>query len=74
MSENMREVKRLIVASTRGVRQGYAGTVEVCCVNCGIWKALPYFGMRYMRPADELRNQSWCNRCRAEERQAAGAR
>ena len=70
----MREVKRLIVASARGVRQGYAGTVEVCCVNCATWKTLTHFGMRYMRPTDELRNQSWCNQCRADERQDADAR
>lgn len=66
--ENMRQVRRLIITSERGVRQAWDGGIEICCVCCGAWKTLPHYGMRYMKPRDELRNQSWCTQCRSEER------
>lgn len=69
--KNMRTVHRLVVASSEGVRQGYGGAVEVCCVACRSWKTLPHFGLRYMEPSGELRSQSWCNQCRAEGRKEA---
>ena len=62
----MREVKRLVVASARGVRRTESGAVQVRCVHCDTWKTLGNFGLRYMQPTDELRSQSWCYECRAQ--------
>lgn len=68
MNNNEQTVKRIIVASSKGVRKAADGGIEVCCVSCATWKTLPHFGLRYMTPREEMRTQSWCIQCRAEGR------
>lgn len=71
MNENERVVPRVVIASSAGVRLGPDGNLLICCVTCREEKTLPHFGLRYMKPADEMRSQSWCIECRAKERREA---
>ena len=64
---NAQTVPRVVIASSAGVKLGPGGDLLICCVNCRVWKPLPDFGLRYMKDTDEMRSQSWCRPCRAEQ-------
>lgn len=66
LPNNAQMMTRVVVASSAGVMLGPDGNLLICCIHCGVWKPLPEFGLRYMKDTDELRSQSWCRVCRAE--------
>ena len=58
-------IKRLVIVSMDGgVTVDVNSNVSIRCPKCLKWKMLADFGIRYMKPQKEHRNQPYCKACR----------